>query len=205
MNHVLMTVAQTLVLLGMLGQRSAMATGKKGEQDSSPHVLFVNVGKAVEPTQFQASVSNACIQAQVKWRTVSVPETTVEEVVVSREKQSAQWGKGAVLVVYLVNSPKLPGLLNLPGQCSLINIRALRTDNPSEQVYKVRLQRILMKGVGYAAGVGGNHDPRCVMYWKSFGIDGIDGTSSTFGPYAFFALQDILSAMGGEAIFNAEL
>lgn len=191
------------MLLGFLWQQ-AIAVERKSPAEVSPHVLFVNVGKVMNSKQFEAAVSNACAQVQIKWRSECVPKITMNEIIISKEEQSKKWGREAVLVVYLTDDQALPGLLNLPGQCSLINIRTMHTDSPSVEVYESRMKKSLMKGLAYAAGVGSNCDPHCVMYWKSFSASGIDGTSSTFGPYAFFALQDILGALAGGAIFQTE-
>jgi hypothetical protein len=201
MSKLFVLAHRAVVTLGVLCQLS-VSCALASQADGAPHVLFVKVGTGIEDKKFEAAVPKACEQMRVKWRSERIAKITVKEIIVSVESQLARWGKNAVLVVYVADDPQLPGLLNLPGQCSLINLRTMRSDKPSEAVYDSRLQRLLMKGLAYAAGTGGNHDPRCVMYWKSFSVGEIDKTSSTFGPYAYFALQDILRSLGGSAIFS---
>ena len=200
MNKMFVLASRAVVVLSVLCQLCVFCA-YASQADGVPHVLFVNIGTGIEDKKFEAAVQKACEQMRIKWRSERIAKITVKEIVVSIESQSMRWGKSAVLVVYVANDPQLPGLLNLPGQCSLINIRTMRSDKPSERVYDSRLQRLLMKGLAYAAGTGGNHDPRCVMYWKSFSVGEIDKTSSTFGPYAYFALQDILRSLGGVGDF----
>jgi len=104
----------------------------------------------------------------------------------------------------VVNDSALPKLMSIPGQYALINICALRNDSPTADVFSGRLLRILMKGVAYAAGVGVNQDPICVMHWNSFTLKTIDATSATYGPQAYFVLCDILKAAGTKDIFRQE-
>jgi predicted Zn-dependent protease len=126
------------------------------------------------------------------------------DLVTSRRNQIEVFGEPVKLVVYIVNNDTLPGLLSIPGQCSLINIRRMRFDRPSEDVFRKRLIKIAMKGLALAGGVAGNGDAQCVMYWKSFSVIGIDKTSATFSPMCFFVLQDTLDEIGTSEIFRPE-
>ena len=174
--------------------------------ETKPNICFVNVGEAVPEAEFALAVSNACAsQVQVRWQTVAMPEfKELMDLVTSRRNQIEVFGEPVKLVVYIVNNDILPGLLSIPGQCALINIRRMRFDRPSEDVFRKRLIKIAMKGLALAGGVAGNGDAQCVMYWKSFSVIGIDKTSATFSPMCFFVLQDTLDEIGTSEIFRPE-
>ena len=108
------------------------------------------------------------------------------------------------MVVYLVNDAQANGFVNVPGMCAWVNARSLKQDSPSEELYQKRVTKLLMKGLAHASGVGANIDPRCVMYWKSFSLEGIDATSASFGPHAFFVLQETLQLLGGDGLFTLD-
>ena len=172
--------------------------------ETKPNVCFVNLGSAVSAPEFARAVSNACFsQIQVIYQTVDMAAFGgITNLVMSRRLQMQTFGEQVKLVVYIVSSDELPGILSIPGQCSLINIRRMRLDKPTDAVYQKRLTKIAMKGLALACGVSGNTDPHDVMFWKSFSIGGIDATSASYGPQSFFTLQDLLLEYGTREMFR---
>lgn len=59
---------------------------------------------------------------------------------------------------------------------------------------------MLLKGLALACGLGASSDQYCVMYYKSFTLDGMDCTSATYGPNVYMPLLETLTALGGNEI-----
>jgi hypothetical protein len=106
----------------------------------------------------------------------------------------------AVLSVYIVNDPEGDDRLACPGRWAVINVRSLGLDAADAATRQIRATKVVMKGVGLACGLGGNPDPRCVLYYKSFDSDGLDGTSASYGPYAYSVLTDTLYSIANGAL-----
>jgi hypothetical protein len=170
--------------------------------DRKPHICFVNAGTGIPVDVFDRAASNACAVTHVRWNTVQTKRMNLADITVSQNEQRKMFSDATVLVVYVMNDAGLPRLMSVPGQYSLMNLSALCADKPGGSVFEGRLQRVLMKGLAYAAGVGGTPDPICVMYWNSLTPGTIDATSATYGPASFFALTDILRAAGTEDLFE---
>jgi predicted Zn-dependent protease len=172
--------------------------------ETRPNICFVNVASAVSAQDFARAVSNACnAQLQIYYQTAEMADFSgFMNLVTGRKMQMLTFGEHVKLVVYVVNSDSLPGILSIPGQCALINVRRMRLDKPAEEVYQKRLTKIAMKGLALACGVSGNSDPRCVMFWQSFSVGGIDATTASYGPQSYFILQDLLIEFGTREMFR---
>ncbi len=168
--------------------------------DAKPHVLLVNVGGALSGGVF--TQAQAAVQAQVRLNTrmADLERLDAADLVARWEAYQQAIGTNACITVFVVNDPQGPAFLSRPGVWALINVRALRYGEPTEEVYQQRAVKMMLKGVAHAAGVGATHDARCVMYYKSFSMAGIDDTSATFSPFAYFVLRDTLMAIGGSGL-----
>ncbi len=166
--------------------------------DAKPHVLLVNVGGALPGGVF----TQAAVQAQVRLNTrmANLERLDAADLVARWEAYQQAIGTNACITVFVVNDPQGPAFLSQPGVWALVNVRALRYGEPTEEVYQQRAVKMMLKGVAHAAGVGATHDARCVMYYKSFSMAGIDDTSATFSPFAYFVLRDTLMAIGGSGL-----
>ena len=164
-------------------------------------VVFVNVSGAIPGAILDKSVDEIQTTLRVNSSIINMQSIDPRDLVLDWARVSKKYGFDACLVIFVINDLSGMGFLNKPGMWSVISVRQLRTDNPSEELYGKRVYRMLMKGLGLAAGVGGNPDPHCVMYYKSFSLQGIDYTSATFGPFALSPIQDTLRMIGGDEIF----
>jgi hypothetical protein len=167
--------------------------------DGTNVVCFVNVGKAVEEGQLQMLVEGFVPSViGVNTRVGSSESFDLMSRANLRNKET-RFGGDAKLFVYVVNDPDLPFLFSVPGYWSVVNIRGLDRDIAGDkEKFQQRLQKVLLKGLGFAAGIGANSDVgRCVMAMGSFEtLKGIDSTSASYSPYAAFPMMDIFSAKG---------
>lgn len=182
----------------------AVAGGAAGGAESGrSRVVLVNVGGAVPGAVFERAVEELRRTGSFNYRIRGL--RAVDPGRLSRGGRAEidrLAGPDACVAVFVTCDPDGPGLLAQPGLWSLINARLMRYDQPEEARYEKRVLKLLMKGVGYAAGIGANPDSRCVMYHKSFSLDGIDATSASYGPYAMVPLMDTLRDLSDGAIFK---
>jgi hypothetical protein len=164
-----------------------------------PHVCFANIAKALD-TALLKEVTEGHIPGLMPLN-IRVAQADafggMERFDLSQPDM--RFGAAAKLIVYVVNDPKLPYLTCVPGHWALVNVRGLDKGLSGDiGKYKERLKKVMLKGLGYAAGVGGNQDTgRCVMAFGSFEtLDGIDSTSATYSPFAQFPMMDFLAAKG---------
>jgi hypothetical protein len=164
-----------------------------------PHICIVNVAMALDQDLLRAVGEKVVAGVMpVNIRTVEAEAFGGMERFDLR-KPDTRFGPKAKLIIYVVNDPALPFLLAVPGRWSLVNVRGLDKGLDGDTAkYALRLHKVILKGLAYAAGVGANADVgRCVMAQGSFEtLAGIDGTSSTYSPFAAFPLMDILIAKG---------
>jgi hypothetical protein len=204
MNQKTMTcfslIAFVLTLTGCLHQPPAAAYSLA--QSGMPHISIVNVGGALDEKAFISAVSET-------HETLHVNMVAREQ---AKESQSRLLERAAALqaqeplaslTVYIVNDPDGYDRLACAGRWALINVRSLGLDAADTVTRQNRTTKVVMKGVGLACGLGGNPDPRCVMYYKSFSMDGFDGTSASYGPYAYSVLMDTLCSLANGTLVPA--
>jgi hypothetical protein len=181
----------------------AAVEAEGGAKNDRSQVVLVNVGGAVPDEVFERAVAELRRASSFNYRIRDLQ--AVDPGLLSREGRteiSRLAGPDVCVAVFVTGDADGAGLLSQPGCWSLINARLMRHDQPDEARYEKRVLKLLMKGVGYAAGIGANPDPRCVMYHKSFSLDGIDATSASYGPYAMVPLMDTLRDLSDGAVFK---
>jgi hypothetical protein len=201
MNQKTMTcfslVASALTLTGCLHHPPGAASSLTPPGPS--HIAIVNVGEALDASAFRAAVS--------EMREIVPVNLVAREQ--AEESQSRLLERAAALqaveplaslTVYIVNDPDGDDRLACAGRWALINVRSLGVDAADAATRQNRATKVVMKGVALACGLGGNPDPRCVMYYKSFSADGLDGTSASYGPYAYSVLTDTLYSLDNGAL-----
>ncbi|MBM4164376.1 MAG: hypothetical protein FJ222_08050 [Lentisphaerae bacterium] len=205
MNQKAMTcfslMASALTLTGCLHHPPGAAPSLTPPGPS--HIAIVNVGGALDAAALRAAVAET--------REVLPVNLVVREL--SAESQSRLIARAgalradeplAALTIYLVNDPDGDDRLACAGRWAVINVRTLGVDVADAAIRQNRATKVVMKGVGLACGLGGNPDPRCVMYYKSFDRDGLDGTSASYGPYAYSVLMDTLLSLANGALVPPE-
>lgn len=198
MKRIAASIAIAILAAGVrAGEKSAAPVPQAPEK----HVVFVNVGAAVPREVFEAAARGACQQLNVRVKTRAAAAPRAAELTGLPEKMAAQLQPDAVLSVFVLNDERACGFLSAPGSWAMVNVRSLKQDNPAPDVYARRVTKLLMKGLAHAAGVGATMEPRCVMFVGSFSLAGIDATSASYGPNAFFPLSETLRRLGGEDLF----
>lgn len=172
------------------------------EAKNQPHVCFVNVGQAVAPELFREMVAGITLILPVHLAT-AVADDFDGQNLFERSGGGSRFGRNAKLVIYVVNKPGLVSFINVPARWALINLHGLDRDKPDQERYRRRLRQMALKGLAHACGAGASPDTRCVMYYGSFTLDGIDKTSVSYSPFVHDPVQRILLAVGGEKIFPA--
>lgn len=172
------------------------------KEDAEPAVAVVNVGGAIPDEMFEKALKEA--GSLLGWRIRGGDAKTADpRDLVSDARAWKRLIRGnAVVAVFLVDDQEHAPVLSQPGAWVRLNAGGLRRDAPLDEKYRQRILKMMLKGIGLAAGAGGNPDPRCVMYWKSFTLAGIDETSASYGPYAYLPIRETLRELGGEAVFT---
>jgi hypothetical protein len=166
-----------------------------------PHVLFLNVGRAVDEALFREAVAAVSLVMPINLKADAMAAPLPREKLWERGYTEARHGN-AKLVVYVCGDPKDVAFINAPGFWSMINVSGLDRDKPDAARFSRRLRQMMLKGLAQACGVGASGDYRCVMYYKSFTLEGLDNVSVSYSPFASAPVQGMLLAIGGEAIFR---
>ena len=193
-GSLLAAVGCACVMTGCAHQRLLPTVVHVMGASGMPHVSLVNVGGALDERAFvdAAMETRQIVRVNMAAKTLAAerqPELLQRAATLTEDEPLA------ALTVYIVNTPDGYDLLACPRRWAVINVRALGLDVEDDDTRQQRTTRVVMKGVGLACGLGGNPDPRCVMYYQSFSAGGIDATSASYGPYAHFPLTDILSSL----------
>lgn len=167
-----------------------------------PHVLFLNVAKAVNDELFREAVAAVSLVVQVNLEATSIPGPLEREALWERGYTAKRYGDKAKLIVYVKNDPKEVSFINAPGNWAVVNLSGLDRDKPDTERYRRRLRQMMLKGLAHACGVGATGDSHCVMYNNSFTLEGMDKTSVSYSPFAGAPVQDTLLAIGGISMFG---
>ncbi len=171
------------------------------EARETAHVLFVNVGRAVDDAAFADAVGKVLSLMPLNVWTNSIPKSLVKALVVKPELLQAFFGEKAAVVVFIERNGEGPSFMQVPGTWALVNLRGLDKDQPDARTLRERTRKMFLKGLAHASGIGSNVDPHCAMWCGSFTLAGMDKTTTSLGPYAFFPMQETLKAIGGTEIF----
>ena len=208
-----------IVIASLLVVSGCNCTGNESEKKTMPsfslapgfssmdhaHVVFVNVGNALSDDDFVQSVTaiQKVMPIYVTGMTAS-QGITAADIAASWKNLKPLLGDKAVLVVFFANSESDPSYMTQPRHWAYVNLWETKSGTADASVLEKRLAKQSMKGLGLAAGLGGNPESRCVMYFNSFSADGIDATSASYGPYAYFPLQETLKNLSEGDIFKTE-
>jgi hypothetical protein len=171
------------------------------ESKESMHVLFVNVAGALDRAAFADGVGKIKSLMPLNLWTNDIPKSLVKALVVKPELLKEFFGEKAAVVVFMERSEEGPSFMQVPGAWSLVNLRGLDKDQPDARTLRERTRKMFLKGLAHASGIGSNVDPHCAMWCGSFTLAGMDKTTTSLGPYAFFPMQETLKAIGGTEIF----
>lgn len=169
-------------------------------QGPRPHVLFVNVAAAEKEPLLRDAVAAVSLVMPVNLALKELAALPPAADLYGRKALNVG-SPSTKLTVFVCRDPSLASFLAAPGRWAMVNLHGLDRNTPEAELYRRRLRQMMLKGLGLAAGVGGNGDSRCVMYYKSFTLSGIDQTSVSYSPFAGSPLQSLLVDIGSEAIF----
>jgi hypothetical protein len=169
-----------------------------------PHVLFVNVGGALEAGAFETAAANARLQCSVNVAVAAEKEPFAARAVAGPAWLAERFGRDAALVVAVVDDERAPGFVAVPGWFAQVNLRGLGRGAPDARLLDKRRRQMLLKGLAMATGAGATLDRVCVMHWDSFSVPGMDYSSATFGPYASGPMMRLLDRMCGGRLYAEE-
>lgn len=172
------------------------------ESKDTEHVLFVNVAGALDRAAFSDAVGKVKSLMPLNVWTNSISASLLKDLVAKPEMLKKTFGEKAIVVVFVERNERGPSFMQVPGSWALINLRGLDKDSPEASVLRERTRKMFLKGLSHAAGIGSNIDPHCAMWCGSFTLEGMDKTTTSLGPYAFFPMQETLKALGGAQIFS---
>jgi|GEM_PF-4448399 len=196
-----MLVAYSVVMAkGQVREKSFPAIPP--ESKDTEHVLFVNVAGALDRDAFADAVGKVKSLMPLNVWTNAISASLVKELVAKPETLKKTFGEKAIVVVFVERNERGPSFMQVPGSWALINLRGLDKDGPEAPVLRERTRKMFLKGLSHAAGIGSNIDPHCAMWCGSFTLEGMDKTTTSLGPYAFFPMQETLKALGGAQIFS---
>ena len=161
------------------------------------HILIVNVDNAIAPEVFATTVTYAMSRINVNTWTNSLSTSVVAELIERPERQKELLGEKAKVAVFLEKREGAVSFLNAPGRWAMVNVSALDDDSPSEQTLKDRYAKTILKGVGYACGIGASVEELCSLNYESATLQGMDRTDIRISPMAYFPMLSILQSIGG--------
>ena len=161
------------------------------------HILIVNVDNAIPPDVFATTVTYAMSRINVNTWTNSIGKSVVAELIEKPARQKELFGEKAIIAVFLEKRDGTVGFLNAPGHWAMANVDGLDRDNPSAQTLKDRYAKTILKGVGYACGIGASVDDLCSLNYKSSTLQEMDKTDIRISPMAYFPMLSILQSIGG--------
>lgn len=171
------------------------------EMKEKPHVCFVNDNKALNTNVFREAVASVALAMSINL--VATDDTSFGKYdFFKKQNHGERFGKNARILVFVVNKPDFVSYISVPGQWAMVNLNGLDRDRPDAERYRRRIRQMMLKGLAFACGVGGNPDSRCVMYSESFSLEGIDKTSLSYSPFADITIRTTLKALVGDAVNN---
>lgn len=168
-----------------------------------PHVLLVNVAGALPDADFASAAERAAAMIQVNVWTGAVARSVVPEAVADPGVVRRLFGSNAAVAVFVERAEKGPSFLQAPGCWSMVNLRGVER-GAAAQVLADRYAKMLLKGIGHAAGAGATLDPKCSLFYGSFTLEGMDKTGVQISPQAYFPMLETLRAVAGTGILAPE-
>jgi len=191
-------------VMGVIDPVEDVARFLPADAARQPHVLFVNVAKALPDAEFRKAAAYVRMKYGVRVAVRDEAKPFAADVVARAGSVTNRFGANAVLAVALVRKAGEPTYVAVPGWFAQVNVEGADRDKPDGLFRYKRASQFALRGLAYACGIGVNPDDMCVMSYRGFTLEGMDAVSATFGPYAYFPLRETLRKMAGDAIFTAE-
>lgn len=170
-----------------------------------PHVLFVNVGNALDEPIFREAVAAVPLAIPIRVAVANIKNFEGLNLFENKQTQPL-FSEQTKLIVYVVNKAELLPFLSAPRSWAIVNVSGYNNNLPANdpERYRRRMRQLMLKGLGLASGLGGNTDTgRCVMASDSFSRELIDSTSLSFSPFAYVLIEETLLKIGTEEIFQS--
>ena len=151
------------------------------------HALVANVADAIPAADWPICVNYAASRIPL-----NIATNTVDAI--PDEKVSGK----AVVAVYIVDGKGDEPFLAAPCRWAVVDVAALKADNPSQSVLRDRYAKAILKGLALACGCGATIEPRCSLFHGSRTLEGMDKTNITISPMAYFPMVETLRALGGD-------
>jgi hypothetical protein len=172
--------------------------------NAQPHILFVNVGKALEQKKLRDAVCAVWADSHVNVAVAEAESPPPGLDPFAPAFRDARFGEASKLLVYVVNTPGKASFVSMPGTWAVVNLHGFDAKLPKDdsERYDRRLRQLMCKGFGLTMGLGMSSDYRCALYYGSYTPDGIDKTSIGFGFDANGTMTGVLISRFGDSIFD---
>ena len=163
-----------------------------------PHVLLVNVGKAVPEDAWSLSSTYAVSRLQLNVWTNSLEKLSQEQLLKDPSLTEKLFiNENSKVGVYLINDKTSVPVLAAPGHWAVVNVAVASEGAPDKQTYRDRVAKLILKGIAAAAGGGATVEPKCSMFYGSNTIKGLDAANIMITPMCYFPMLEILRSAGG--------
>lgn len=160
------------------------------------HILICNVGNAIPADSWSLVSTYASSRLQLNVWTNTTDKVDVPALVLDPSKCQKDFGEKSKVCVFLIDDPKLPPFVTVPGHFCAANVNPLKKDNPDQQTIRDRFAKTILKGMAYAAGSGATLENGCSLYYGSSTLEGLDKTGIMITPMAYFPMLETLRAIG---------
>ena len=147
---------------------------------------FVNVDNALPAEEFKTAA-----EATGKYLNMNVK--TFDE----KKLDTAKKFDAAPVVVFVTKNEKP---LVSPFEWSIINVSKVGEGNPDAEKKAMRLKKLFMRGMAFAAGCGASVEGQCSMFHEALRKGDLDSGKPCYTPGVYFPLQEILPAICGDGI-----
>ena len=163
-----------------------------------PHILLVNVGKAVPDEDWSLSATYAASRLQLNIWTNSIDVVSAPGLVEDPSlTEKLFMNPNAKVGVYFVNKKGASPVVASPGRWAVVNVAMASEGSPDKQTYRDRVAKIVLKGIAAASGGGATVEPMCSMFYRSNTLAGLDAVNIMLTPMCYFPMLEILREVGG--------
>lgn len=166
------------------------------------HILVSDVGGAIPPDTWKLVATYAISRLQLNVWTNAVDAIDVAAYTADPSKCQKDFGDKAKICVFLLDDPKSPPFVSVPGRWCAANVHGLAADGPNAQTLRDRYAKTLLKGMAYACGSGATLEPVCSLFHGTSSLAGMDRTAIIITPMAYFPMLETLRALGGSEMLT---
>lgn len=160
------------------------------------HILICNVANAIPNDSWALVSTYASSRLQLNVWTNVTNKIDVPSLVLDPSKCQKDFGEKSKVCVFLLDDPKLPPFVSVPGHFCVANVNPIKRNQPDLQTLRDRFAKTILKGMAYAAGSGATLESGCSLYYGSSSLDGMDKTGIMITPMAYFPMLETLRAIG---------